>query len=118
MKTTRLIVLLGLVLGLSISLTTIRAQQGGGAVAIDGDDIEGRRARPVQDDAFPAPRSTGGDEQHFRERLHDTRRQMNGLHPAIGEEADRPAVGRPERKNRVAGAFEPVRVRPIQLADP
>jgi hypothetical protein len=41
MKTTRLIVLLGLVLGLSISLTTIRAQQGGGAVAIDGDDIGG-----------------------------------------------------------------------------
>jgi hypothetical protein len=41
MKTTRLIVLLGLVLGLSISLTTIRAQQGGGAVAIDADDIGG-----------------------------------------------------------------------------
>jgi hypothetical protein len=41
MKTTRLIVLLGLVLGLSISLTAIRAQQGGGAVAIDADDIGG-----------------------------------------------------------------------------
>jgi hypothetical protein len=41
MRTTRLIVLLGLVLGLSISLTTIRAQQGGGAVAIDADDIGG-----------------------------------------------------------------------------
>ena len=41
MKTTRLIVLLGLVLGLSISLTTIRAQQGGGTVAIDPDDIGG-----------------------------------------------------------------------------
>ena len=41
MRTTRLIVLLGLVLGLSISLTTIRAQQGGGAVAIDTDDIGG-----------------------------------------------------------------------------
>src|SRR4029078_8492442 len=41
MRTTRLIVLLALVLGLSISLTTIRAQQGGGAVAIDPDDIGG-----------------------------------------------------------------------------
>src|ERR687888_551459 len=41
MRTTRLIVLLGLVLGLSISLTTLRAQQGGGAVAIDADDIGG-----------------------------------------------------------------------------
>src|SRR5690349_17250673 len=41
MKTTRLIVLLGLVLGLSISLTTIRAQQGGGTVAFDADDIGG-----------------------------------------------------------------------------
>src|SRR5204862_2969824 len=41
MRTMRLIVLLGLVLGLSISLTTIRAQQGGGTVAIDPDDIGG-----------------------------------------------------------------------------
>ena len=41
MKTTRLIVLLCLVLGLSISLTTLRAQQGGGTVAIDNDDIGG-----------------------------------------------------------------------------
>ena len=41
MKMTRLIVLLGLVLGFAISLTTIRAQQGGAAVAIDNDDIGG-----------------------------------------------------------------------------
>src|SRR5437762_14196870 len=41
MKMTRLIVLLGFVLGLAISLTTIRAQQGGAAVAIDNDDIGG-----------------------------------------------------------------------------
>ena len=41
MKTTRLIVLLCLVLGLAISLTTLRAQQGGGGVAIDNDDIGG-----------------------------------------------------------------------------
>ena len=41
MRTIRLIVLLGLVLGLSISLTTIRAQQGGGTVAVDADDIGG-----------------------------------------------------------------------------
>jgi len=41
MKTTRLIVLLGCVLGLSISLATVRAQQGGAAVAIDNDDIGG-----------------------------------------------------------------------------
>jgi hypothetical protein len=38
---TRLIVLLCFVLGLAISLTTLRAQQGGGAVAIDNDDIGG-----------------------------------------------------------------------------
>src|SRR5947207_11800645 len=41
MKTARLIVLLCLVLGLAISLTTLRAQQGGGTVAIDPDDIGG-----------------------------------------------------------------------------
>jgi len=41
MKTTRLIVLLGLVFAVSISVTTIRAQQGGGTVAIDQDDIGG-----------------------------------------------------------------------------
>src|SRR5204863_5265496 len=41
MKTARLIVLLCLVLGLAISLTTLRAQQGGGTVAIDNDDIGG-----------------------------------------------------------------------------
>jgi hypothetical protein len=41
MKMTRLIVLLCFVLGLAISLTTLRAQQGGGAVAIDNDDIGG-----------------------------------------------------------------------------
>ena len=41
MKMTRLIVLLGFVLGFAISLTTIRAQQGGAAVAIDNDDIGG-----------------------------------------------------------------------------
>src|SRR4029450_5226476 len=38
---TRLIVLLCFVLGLAISLTTLRAQQGGGGVAIDNDDIGG-----------------------------------------------------------------------------
>jgi len=38
---TRLIVLLCFVLGSAISLTTLRAQQGGGAVAIDNDDIGG-----------------------------------------------------------------------------
>ena len=41
MRMTRLIVLLCFVLGLAISLTTLRAQQGGGAVAIDNDDIGG-----------------------------------------------------------------------------
>src|SRR5580765_7401725 len=41
MKMTRLTVLLGCVLGFAISLTTIRAQQGGAAVAIDNDDIGG-----------------------------------------------------------------------------
>src|SRR5438132_5317736 len=41
MKTTRLIVLLCFVLGLAISLTTLRAQQGGASVAIDNDDIGG-----------------------------------------------------------------------------
>ena len=41
MKVTRLIVLLACVLGLAISLATVRAQQGGGAVAIDNDDIGG-----------------------------------------------------------------------------
>jgi len=41
MRMTRLIVLLACVLGLAISLATVRAQQGGGAVAIDNDDIGG-----------------------------------------------------------------------------
>ena len=41
MRMTRLIVLLCFVLGFAISLTTLRAQQGGGAVAIDNDDIGG-----------------------------------------------------------------------------
>ena len=41
MRMTRLIVLLCFVLGSAISLTTLRAQQGGGAVAIDNDDIGG-----------------------------------------------------------------------------
>src|SRR5678815_406206 len=41
MKTTRLIVVLCCVLGLSISLASLRAQQGGGSVAIDNDDIGG-----------------------------------------------------------------------------
>ena len=41
MKTTRLIVLLCCVLGLSMSLTSLRAQQAGGSVAIDNDDIGG-----------------------------------------------------------------------------
>ena len=41
MRMTRLIVLLCFVLGLAISLTTLRAQQGGGAVAVDNDDIGG-----------------------------------------------------------------------------
>ena len=41
MTTTRLIVLLCCVLGLSMSLTSLRAQQAGGSVAIDNDDIGG-----------------------------------------------------------------------------
>jgi len=41
MKITRVIVLLACILGLAISLATLRAQQGGGAVAIDNDDIGG-----------------------------------------------------------------------------
>src|SRR5690349_19274568 len=41
MRTTRLIVLLCCVLGLSLSLTSLRAQQAGGSVAIDNDDIGG-----------------------------------------------------------------------------
>src|ERR1044072_6991004 len=41
MTTTRLIVLLCWVLGLSLSLTSLRAQQAGGPVAIDSDDTGG-----------------------------------------------------------------------------